>query len=134
MARPVNREPQRALLSTQGDGLESPAFRLQAGEEVNSHRGTVHPSGFLPTTAGSVRRERLPDIYRTSPLFVGLRDPANLGGKCGACEFRTLCGGSRSRAFATSGDPYAAEPWCSYIPGTFPYQDELVAYGAVPPV
>ncbi|WP_433226835.1 TIGR04053 family radical SAM/SPASM domain-containing protein [Actinomadura formosensis] len=96
-----------------------------------SHRGTVHPSGFLPTPAGSVRRERLADIYRNSPLFVGLRDPGRLTGRCGACEFRTICGGSRSRALATSGDPYAEEPWCSYTPGSFPYQDELGAYGAL---
>ncbi|NVI92202.1 TIGR04053 family radical SAM/SPASM domain-containing protein [Actinomadura sp. BRA 177] len=92
-----------------------------------SHRGTVHPSGFLPTPAGSVRDERLPGIYRTSPLFTGLRDPANLTGKCGACEFRTICGGSRSRALAVSGDPYAAEPWCSYTPGSFPYQADISA-------
>ena len=98
-----------------------------------SHRGSVHPSGFLPTPAGNVRTGRLTDIYRTSPLFTGLRDPDNLKGKCGACEFRTICGGSRSRALATSGDPFAAEPWCSYVPGSFPYQEELAAYGAVAP-
>ncbi|MEU8346086.1 radical SAM protein, BA_1875 family [Actinomadura meyerae] len=94
-----------------------------------SHRGTVHPSGFLPAAAGDVRREPLPDIYRHAPLFTGLRDTANLTGKCGACEFRTICGGSRSRALAVSGDPYAAEPWCSYEPGSFPYPDDLAAHG-----
>ncbi|URN03239.1 TIGR04053 family radical SAM/SPASM domain-containing protein [Actinomadura madurae] len=94
-----------------------------------SHRGTVHPSGFLPTPAGNVRHDRLTDIYRTSPLFTGLRDPGNLTGRCGACEFRTICGGSRSRAQATSGDPYAEEPWCAYEPGSFPYEDELASYG-----
>ncbi|SFP68776.1 radical SAM protein, BA_1875 family [Actinomadura madurae] len=94
-----------------------------------SHRGTVHPSGFLPSPAGNVRNDRLTDIYRTSPLFTGLRDPGNLTGRCGACEFRTICGGSRSRALATSGDPYAEEPWCAYEPGSFPYEDELASYG-----
>ncbi|MFG2090535.1 TIGR04053 family radical SAM/SPASM domain-containing protein [Spirillospora sp. NPDC048824] len=92
-----------------------------------SHLGAVHPSGFLPAAAGDVRRERLTDVYRTSPLFAGLRDPGNLTGRCGACEFKAVCGGSRSRALALSGDPYAEEPWCSYRPGTFPYQDELAA-------
>lgn len=122
------------------DELELPVRRARRPPmDVNSargfvfvsHRGTVHPSGFLPTPAGSVRHERLTGIYRNSPLFVGLRDPGRLTGRCGACEFRTICGGSRSRALATSGDPYAEEPWCSYTPGSFPYQDELGAYGAL---
>jgi AdoMet-dependent heme synthase len=94
-----------------------------------SHLGTVHPSGFLPVTAGSVRTGRLADIYRTSPLFTGLRDRGRLAGRCGACEFSAVCGGSRSRAFAVTGDPYAEEPWCGYQPGTFPYQQELAAIG-----
>lgn len=93
-----------------------------------SHRGTVHPSGFLPAAAGSVRAARLADVYRTSPLFVGLRDPDDLTGRCGACEFRALCGGSRSRALALSGDPYAEDPWCAYTPGSFPYQEELAVH------
>ncbi|MEV0179982.1 TIGR04053 family radical SAM/SPASM domain-containing protein [Streptomyces sp. NPDC050625] len=90
-----------------------------------SHHGTVHPSGFLPKSAGSVRETPLTEIYRDSELFTGLRDPDRLGGRCGSCEFRRVCGGSRSRAFAVTGDPYAEEPWCEYRPGSFPYQREL---------
>ncbi|MGW7410289.1 TIGR04053 family radical SAM/SPASM domain-containing protein [Streptomyces sp. NPDC054833] len=90
-----------------------------------SHHGTVHPSGFLPKSAGSVRETPLTEIYRNSELFTGLRDPDRLGGRCGNCEFRRVCGGSRSRAFAVTGDPYAEEPWCDYRPGSFPYQREL---------
>lgn len=97
-----------------------------------SHLGTVHPSGFLPFAAGSVRTGRLTDIYRTSPLFTGLRDHGKLTGRCGACEFAPVCGGSRSRAFALSGDPYAEDPWCSYQPGTFPYPEDLTAAGLRP--
>jgi radical SAM protein len=97
-----------------------------------SHRGTVHPSGFLPVSAGSVRTGRLADIYRTSPLFTAMRDHARLVGRCGACEFVTVCGGSRSRAFALAGDPYAEDPWCSYQPGTFPYTGDLAALGLGP--
>ena len=92
-----------------------------------SHTGAVHPSGFLPLVAGNVRETPLPDIYRESTLFRQLRDPASLGGKCGACEFVRVCGGSRSRAYGITGDPFAAEPWCAYRPGTFPYQEELAA-------
>ncbi|MET9066085.1 TIGR04053 family radical SAM/SPASM domain-containing protein [Streptosporangium sandarakinum] len=93
-----------------------------------SHTGTVHPSGFLPVGAGSVRERPLTDIYRSAPLFTGLRDPDRLGGRCGACEFRTICGGSRSRAYACGGDVFGEEPWCAYQPGSFPYQRELAPY------
>lgn len=92
-----------------------------------SHTGTVHPSGFLPLGAGSVRETPLTEIYRTSELFTGLRDADRLGGRCGACEFRQVCGGSRSRAYGATGDPYAEEPWCGYVPGSFPHQKELAA-------
>ncbi|MGW3044743.1 TIGR04053 family radical SAM/SPASM domain-containing protein [Kitasatospora sp. NPDC001159] len=92
-----------------------------------SHTGTVHPSGFLPLAAGSVRERPLPEIYRTSELFTGLRNADRLGGRCGRCEFRRVCGGSRSRAYGLTGDPYAEEPWCGYQPGSFPYQRELAA-------
>ncbi|WP_413452370.1 TIGR04053 family radical SAM/SPASM domain-containing protein [Georgenia phoenicis] len=92
-----------------------------------SHVGTVHPSGFLPVVAGNVRQQPLPEIYRSSELFTGLRDGSRLNGRCGACEFSGVCGGSRSRAFATSGDPYAEDPLCAYEPGSFPYPRELAA-------
>src|SRR5579863_1040327 len=81
-----------------------------------SHTGEVFPSGFLPTPAGNVRRQPLADIYRHSPLFVALRDSSNLQGKCGVCEFREICGGSRARALALTGDPFAEEPCCVYQP------------------
>lgn len=92
-----------------------------------SHLGTVHPSGFLPVGAGNVRDTPLPEIYRTSELFTGLRDTSRLGGRCGACEFVKVCGGSRSRAFGLTGDPFAEEPWCGYVPGSFPYQRAIAA-------
>jgi AdoMet-dependent heme synthase len=78
----------------------------------------VYPSGFLPISAGNIRRDPLADIYGTSPLFLSLRDVSQLKGKCGRCEFQDVCGGSRARAFALTGDPPAEEPCCSYIPVT----------------
>ncbi|MER8010066.1 TIGR04053 family radical SAM/SPASM domain-containing protein [Streptomyces sp. NPDC094149] len=92
-----------------------------------SHTGSVHPSGFLPLSAGNVRTSPLTSVYRTSPLFTGLRTPDMLQGRCGACEFREVCGGSRSRAYGVTGDPFAEEPWCGYRPGSFPHQRELAA-------
>jgi radical SAM protein len=81
-----------------------------------SHTGEVYPSGFLPRTAGTVRAESVVDVYRDAESFQSLREPDALRGKCGACEYRHVCGGSRSRAFATSGDPMASDPLCEYVP------------------
>lgn len=94
--------------------------------------GSVHPSGFLPVPAGNVRTRSLVEIYRDSALFRALRDPNRLAGRCGRCEFRSMCGGSRSRAYADCGDPLGAEPWCDYQPGSFPYPDEVTAAVAAP--
>ena len=81
-----------------------------------SHTGEVFPSGFLPLSAGNIRHQPLSEIYRESALFRSLRDTSKLEGKCGACEFKEICGGSRARAFALTGNPNAEEPCCSYIP------------------
>jgi radical SAM protein len=86
-----------------------------------SLRGDVFPSGYLPLKAGSVREMPLPEIYRHSQLFRSLRDKDQLKGRCGRCEFRWICGGSRSRAYAMTGDVFAEEPFCAYQPGSFPY-------------
>jgi radical SAM protein len=89
------------------------------------HVGTICPSGFLPLPCGNVRTGNLADVYRTHPQFQALRDVDALGGKCGRCRFRAICGGSRSRAFATTGNPLAADPLCAYQPG--PVIEPLVA-------
>jgi radical SAM protein len=81
-----------------------------------SHTGEVFPSGFLPLSAGNIRQQELSGLYRESSLFQSLRDTSKLEGKCGACEFKEICGGSRARAFALTGNPNAEEPCCSYIP------------------
>ena len=81
-----------------------------------SHTGEVFPSGFLPVSAGNVRQESLATIYRDSPLLRRLRDSFNLKGRCRECEFREICGGSRARAYAVTGDMFAEEPCCIYQP------------------
>ncbi len=81
-----------------------------------SHTGAVSPSGFLPIEAGNVRTDSLVDIYRYHPLFRNLRDDNRLAGKCGRCEYRSICGGSRARALAVNGSVFAEEPLCSYQP------------------
>ena len=101
-----------------GDGLARPPKGVNDGRGFMfvSHRGEVMPSGFLPLSAGSVRQEDPVTIYRQAPLFRALRDPANLKGKCGDCEFREVCGGSRARAYAVTGDVFAEDPSCPYTP------------------
>jgi radical SAM protein len=92
-----------------------------------SLRGDVFPSGYLPLSAGNILEKPLGSIYRESDLFRSLRQPDGLKGRCGQCEFRLICGGSRSRAYAMTGDALAEEPFCSYQPGSFPYIAEVEA-------
>jgi AdoMet-dependent heme synthase len=84
-----------------------------------SHKGDVFPSGFLPVGAGNIREQSLDAIYRESPLFRALRDTSRLEGKCGACEFKEICGGSRARAYSLTGNPHGEEPCCAYIPAGY---------------
>jgi radical SAM protein len=94
-----------------------------------SHVGNVYPSGFLPIHAGNVKQTPLADIYRNAPIFKSLRDTSKLEGKCGACEFKEICGGSRARAYAVTGDPLAQEPCCIYQPKHWDPQLEIEAEG-----
>jgi AdoMet-dependent heme synthase len=81
-----------------------------------SNTGDICPAGFLPLAAGNVREHQIVDIYRSSPLFRQLHDPTQFEGRCGVCDYRTLCGGSRARAFAATGNPLASDPFCRYDP------------------
>ena len=82
-----------------------------------SYQGDVYPSGFLPLRAGNIRENALRTIYQDSPLFRDLRNASLLKGRCGQCMYREICGGSRSRAYAMTGDYLAEDPCCSYVPG-----------------
>ncbi|WP_206061903.1 hypothetical protein [Nonomuraea basaltis] len=97
-------------------------------------RGAVpdrHPEELTTGEATELMRQ-VADFGRPTPLFVNLfaelRDSDRLGGRCGACEFRTICGGSRSRAYACTGDVLAEEPWCGHQPDSFPYQSDLAQH------
>jgi radical SAM protein len=101
-----------------GDGIGRAPKGINDGKGFAfvSHLGEVYPSGFLPLSAGNIRKQSLTELYRNSPLFTSLRNTALLKGKCGECEFKEICGGSRARAFALTGDPFAEEPCCVYQP------------------
>jgi radical SAM protein len=89
-----------------------------------SHAGMIHPSGFLPLVCGLYPFNNIVDVYQRSPIFKRLRDADSFTGKCGVCEYRHICGGSRARAYAVTGDPYEADPDCVHIPRAW---DELHA-------
>jgi radical SAM protein len=118
--RGVRKAMPRMLVRSEGPGhtvgLAPRGVNAGNGFAFVSHTGEVFPSGFLPVSAGNVRAGGLTPIYRDSPLFRTLRDPDALHGRCGRCEYRRLCGGSRSRAWALTGDWLATDPWCGYRP------------------
>lgn len=87
-----------------------------------SNTGEICPSGFLEVSTGNVRTDDIVDVYRGSPLFRELREPDGFGGRCGRCEYRFACGGSRARAYSASGDPLAEDPLCPHEPLPLPLQ------------
>jgi radical SAM protein with 4Fe4S-binding SPASM domain len=96
-----------------------------------SRTGDIFPSGFLPARAGNVRTDDIVEVYRNHPMFKALRDPKQLKGKCGVCEYLPVCGGSRARAYAVTGDYLEAEPYCAHIPKRY---QRLIDAGQADPV
>jgi radical SAM protein with 4Fe4S-binding SPASM domain len=81
-----------------------------------SHVGIVQGCGYLDVPAGDLRRQSFAEVWTTSPVFNNLRNLANIKGKCGACEYKRVCGGCRARAYEATGDYLEAEPYCIYQP------------------
>lgn len=104
-AAPRQRHPRAARSVTDGNGFV-----------FIDHVGRICPSGFLPMVCGSVRTDSVVRVYRDHLLFVQLRDIDGFEGKCGRCEFRHVCGGSRARAYSATGSPFGSDPLCAYEP------------------
>ncbi len=81
-----------------------------------SHMGEIFPAGFLPLCCGRFPADSVVEVYQNHSTFRALRDPDHFRGKCGICEYRAVCGGSRARAYAVTGDPLETEPDCVYEP------------------
>mgnify|MGYP001825500647 FL=1 len=99
------------------------AFGIRDGNGVIfvSHTGEVYPAGFLPyPLLGNVKETPLHEIYRESEPLHRIQDPRNYTGRCGRCEFKFACGGSRARAYSMTGDPLGDDPLCAYEPGSAP--------------
>lgn len=118
--------PDGSVPTVKGPGFDSGDHIGRAPKGVNdgngfvfvSHIGDIYPSGFLPLYLGNVREVSLVETYRTHPVLLALRDYSRLKGKCGYCDFRDICGGSRSRAYAVTGDYLESDPYCVYQPPT----------------
>jgi len=130
----------RFVLQRGGDPLAGPSSRQDAtagrghraplgvgdgrGVMFTGHAGEIYPAGFLPLCCGRAPQDSVVDVYQNHPIFRALRDPDGFKGRCGICEYRYVCGGSRARAYAVSGDPLQSESDCVYLPGQDP-QPEL---------
>ena len=115
----IQRKVEKQLVKGVSDGIGRARRGVNDGSGVVfvSHVGHVYPSGFLPTHCGHVADPGgIAAIYTEHPTFLRLRDADKLGGKCGICAFRRVCGGSRARAFAVTGDYMAEDPTCAYQP------------------
>lgn len=114
----LQRKVKRSEIAGIADGIGRAPRGVNDGQGIAfvSHLGDVMPSGFLPIPCGNVRTQHIRDIYRDHPVFRSLREPDALSGKCGDCEFRKVCGGSRARAYAMEGDYLASDPACAYQP------------------
>lgn len=90
-----------------------------------SHVGDVQPCGYFDMQLGNVKEKPFSEIWTTSPVFDDLRHYDRLKGKCGACEYKGVCGGCRARALSISGDYMEEEPYCAYVPQQW-VQDRLL--------
>lgn len=113
--------PTELASSTQATRIVRAPLGVNDGKGIIfvSHQGDVQPSGFLNLIGGNVRSESLVNIYQNSPVFLRVRDYSLIKGKCGVCEFKNICGGSRSRAYAITGDPMRSDPYCLYQPAAW---------------
>ncbi|MBI2095989.1 MAG: TIGR04053 family radical SAM/SPASM domain-containing protein [Candidatus Omnitrophica bacterium] len=114
--------------ATGGIGRASKGVNDGNGFVFISHTGEIFPSGFLPLAAGNVREDSLVEVYRHSDLFRQIRDTSRLKGKCGVCEYRSICGGSRARAFAVQGDMMASDLFCVHVPKGYQVSDEEMKF------
>lgn len=108
--------PRLSARGAWGQGHGFPGVNDGRGIMFVSHTGLIHPSGFLPMVCGMFPFNDPVEVYQKSPIFRRLRDASSFVGKCGVCEYRHVCGGSRARAYAVTGDPYESEPDCTYVP------------------
>ena len=109
-------EGQRISFDTHGLDAVTRGCLAGTGFCFISHTGIVQPCGYTDVQCGDITNSSFGDVWHHSPVFLKLRDFKQLEGKCGACEYRKVCGGCRARAYEATGDFMAQEPLCSYTP------------------
>lgn len=113
-------QPQIMRHMLQGDP-ESPLLNYQTRCPCGVHyvritpEGKVTPCPYLPEVAGDLRESSFREIWETSSVLRELRE-GELGGRCGKCEYRRVCGGCRARAYAETGDLMGPDDSCAYDP------------------
>lgn len=112
------RSPENLGIHGEPEPEASPPVNDGNGVLFVGHTGLIYPGIFFPVPCGLFPDDNVVSVYQNSPVFLALRDVDRLRGKCGVCPYRRICGGSRARAFAVTGDPYAEEPDCVYRPET----------------
>jgi len=127
----LERKVRRSEITGIADGIGRVPRGINDGQGIVfvSHLGEIFPSGFLPVKCGNIRTDSLADVYREHEMFRALREPDRYAGKCGVCEFRYVCGGSRARAHAMSGEALASDPACAYQPRRPAKRDEASPAG-----
>lgn len=78
--------------------------------------GEVTACPYIEEPVGSIRQKPFAQIWQNAPMFEALREP-RLEGRCGACEYRVLCGGCRARPLARDGNLMGEDFLCAYEPG-----------------
>jgi radical SAM protein len=114
--RPTARRPAGGPYGASGRPQHGAGIRDGNGILFVSNTGEICPSGFLEEPCGNVRTDDVVTVYREAPLFRALRDPAHFGGRCGRCEYKFVCGGSRARAWSATGDALSEDPLCPHEP------------------
>lgn len=109
---------EKKVVSSQNYGLDASTRGCLGGTAFCfvSHTGDVQPCGYLGVKCGNVREQPFYSIWENSEVFTRLRDLDQYKGKCGRCEYRTVCGGCRARAYEITGDYLEEEPFCTYQP------------------
>jgi radical SAM protein len=109
----IGREEKSIIKSPIGRG-----FGIRDGNGILfiSHTGDIYPSGFLEISVRNSRVGNIVDIYRNNEIFRNLREPSLLKGRCGICEYKYICGGSRARAYADTNDYLMEDKLCDYEP------------------
>lgn len=88
-----------------------------------SPEGNLTPCPFIAESVGSLKTSTFKDLWFNAPLMKDLRERKNLEGRCGTCEFSSMCSGCRARAFAETGNYMAEDPSCDYEPGKYDFKD-----------